>query len=62
MLQNRVKIRYVNNTNLLDYLYMKYQVSSGKELKVLWDKYKVEKEERRRYRAPPALLYHFPPY
>ena len=50
MLQNRVKIRYVNNTNLLDYLYMKYHVSSGKELTGLWEKYKVEKEERRRYR------------
>lgn len=50
LLQNRVKIRYVNNTNLLDYLYMKYQVSSGKELAALWQKFKVEKEERRRYR------------
>lgn len=50
LLQNRVKIRYVNNTNLLDYLYMKYQVSSGKELAALWEKFKVEKEERRRYR------------
>ncbi len=50
LLQNRVKIRYVNNTNLLDYLYMKYQVSSGKELAGLWEKYQVEKEERKRYR------------
>lgn len=50
MLHNRVKIRYVNNTNLLDYLYMKYKVSSAKEFLSLWEKYKVEKEERRRYR------------
>lgn len=50
MLHNRVKIRYVNNTNLLDYLYMKYQVKSAKEFRDLWEKYKVEKEERRRYR------------
>ena len=50
MLHNRVKIRYVNNTNLLDYLYMKYQVKSAKEFQNLWEKYKVEKEERRRYR------------
>ena len=28
-LQNTVKIRYVNNTHLLDYLYMKYDVSSA---------------------------------
>ncbi len=50
MLHNRVKIRYVNNTNLLDYLYMKYKVSSAKEFQTLWEKYKVEKEERKRYR------------
>ena len=50
VLHNRVKIRYVNNTNLLDYLYMKYKVSSAKEFLSLWEKYKVEKEERRRYR------------
>lgn len=43
MLHNRVKIRYVNNTNLLDYLYMKYQVKSAKEFQSLWEKYKVEK-------------------
>ena len=35
MLHNRVKIRYVNNTNLLDYLYMKYQVKSAKEFQSL---------------------------
>lgn len=49
-LQNRVKIRYVNNTNLLDYLYLKYQVSSAREMNNLWEKYKVEKEERLSYR------------
>ena len=50
MLQNRVKIRYVNNTNLLDYLYLKYQVKNAKELKTLWENYKLEKEERKKYR------------
>ena len=29
LLQNRVKIRYVNNTNLLDYLYTKYHTESS---------------------------------
>lgn len=50
MLQNRVKIRYVNNTNLLEYLCMKYQTKSAGEFKSLWEKYKEEKEERKRYR------------
>ncbi len=50
LLQNKVKIRYVNNTNLLEYLYMKYGVSSAKELTQLWENYKLEKEERENFR------------
>ena len=48
LLKNTVNIRYVNNTNLLDYLYMKYKVDSGKELLTMWEKYQQEKEERNR--------------
>lgn len=50
LLQNKVKIRYVNNTNLLDYLCLKYGVSSAKELMQLWENYKIEKEEREKFR------------
>lgn len=50
LLQNKVKIRYVNNTNLLEYLYMKYGVSSAKELTEMWENYKLEKEEREKFR------------
>lgn len=50
LLQNKVKIRYVNNTNLLDYLYLKYGVSSAQELIELWENYKIEKEEREKFR------------
>lgn len=50
LLQNKVKIRYVNNTNLLDYLYLKYGVSSAQELMELWENYKIEKEEREKLR------------
>lgn len=50
LLQNKVKIRYVNNTNLLDYLYLKYGVSSAQELDDLWQKYLLEKDEREKYR------------
>lgn len=45
-LQNKVKIRYVNNVNLLDYLYTKYDVKSGKQLSMMWEQYQGEKEER----------------
>jgi hypothetical protein len=46
LLQNTVKIKYVNNTNLLEYLYVKYDVNSSNELKKLWDKYIEESNQR----------------
>lgn len=46
LLQNTVKIRYVNNKNLLDYLYLKYKVESASELDFLWEKYQEEVAER----------------
>ncbi|MBQ7955648.1 MAG: hypothetical protein IJ282_07840 [Lachnospiraceae bacterium] len=49
LLQNKVKIRYVNNVQLLDYLYMKYQVENGTKLEKLWEIYKQEKEDRRQF-------------
>lgn len=49
-LQNKVKIRYVNNTSLLDYLYMKYRTDSAVKFADLWAKYQVEKEERKKIR------------
>lgn len=50
LLQNRVKIRYVNNTNLMDYLYLKYEVNNSRELSYLWDQYKEEQIEREKYK------------
>ncbi len=49
ILQNKVKIRYVNNKNLLDYLYLKYGVSKAAELEDLWNKYSEEKSQRQKY-------------
>lgn len=45
-LQNSVKIKYVNITNLLDFMYAKYKVSNSFELSYQWDKYLEEKEAR----------------
>ncbi len=56
MLQNQVKIRYVNNTNLIDYLCLKYGVSSSKELSSLYDRYLVEKKEREKIEDAKKLL------
>ncbi len=59
LLQNRVKIRYVNNTNLLEYLYMKYKVESADELVRMWELYQKEVEEREKFRELHAELdYH----
>lgn len=49
LLENKVKIRYVNNKNLLDYLYTKYQVSSSAELKDLYNRFIKEREDRRAF-------------
>lgn len=50
LLQNTVKIRYVNNTNLLDYLYLKYDIKNSNELNSLWNRYQKEREEREQFR------------
>ena len=55
-LQNTVKIRYVNNTNLLDYLYVKYQVSSAKELGKDYEDFIEEREERKAYERAETQL------
>lgn len=49
LLQNKVKIRYVNNCNLREYLYMKYDTDSAARLEKLWQQYQQEKEERKEY-------------
>lgn len=59
LLQNKVKIRYVNNVNLLDYLYLKYNVESAAKLQALWTLYQAEKEERRQYAEAEAKLEYY---
>lgn len=45
-LMNRVKIKYINNTALLDYLYSKYGVKSAEELEYIWGQYlRIRDEE-----------------
>ncbi len=44
--QNTVKIKYVNITNVLDYNYAKYGVMNSYELAYIWEKYNEEKEAR----------------
>lgn len=56
LLQNKVKIRYVNNRNLWEYLQIKYNTKSADELEKLWKLYQQEKEERKQYAEAEAKL------
>lgn len=48
-LMNRVKIKYVNNTSTLEYLYSKYNIKSLRELEYLYDQYLLMVDEVRKY-------------
>ena len=48
-LQNKVKIRYVNNVKLLEYLCMKYGTENARELQKRWENYQEEKEQRKQF-------------
>lgn len=48
-LQNKVKIRYVNNNNLREYLRIKYNAENAATLEKRWELYQQEKEERKEY-------------
>ena len=50
VLQYKVKIKWLNNTNHLDYLYAKYEVNSRKELAYNWEQYQLMREEERKLR------------
>lgn len=50
-LQNTVKIRYVNNKNLLDYMCLKYGVNDSDELDDLHDRFLQEREQREQFKA-----------
>lgn len=54
--QNTVKIRYVNVTSLLEYLYSKFNVNNSLELQYLWEKYIIEKREREKLREANEML------
>ena len=56
VLLNKVKIKFVNTTNALDYSYEKYGVNSAREMRYIWENYRHEKAEEARYRKNSQLL------
>lgn len=49
-LTNKIKIKLINNTNTLDYLYNKYNVGSRYELEMLWNEYVEAITEQQKYK------------
>lgn len=48
-LLNKVKVKYINNTNTLDYIYEKYGVHSSQELSYQWEQYNIMVRDAKRY-------------
>lgn len=48
-LMNKVKIKYINNTSMLDYLYEKYNIKSLRELEYLYEQYLIMVDEVRKF-------------
>ena len=49
LLQNKVKIKWLNNTNSLDYLYAKFEINTQKELAYDWEQYQAMVAEEEQY-------------
>ena len=58
-LQNKVKIRYVNNCQLMEYLYLKYNTDSAAKLEKRWKLYQDEKEERKQFAEAEAKMEYY---
>ncbi len=48
-LLNKVKAKYINNTNTLDFIYDKYNINSAKELEYNWSQYNIMLKDARKY-------------
>ena len=48
-LLNKVKVKYINNVNAIDYLYDKYNVNSCKELEYQWEQYNTMVSDALKY-------------
>lgn len=48
-LLNKVKAKYINNTNTMDYIYGKYDVHSSQELSYQWEQYNTMVRDAKKY-------------
>ena len=55
-LLNKVKVKYINNTKALDYIYAKYDINSSKELEYRYELYNtMVRDEKKYYQANSEL-------
>ena len=59
VLLNKVKFKYVNVTNAVDYACEKYHVKNGYELSYIWDQYLEAVKERDKYQRTNDELEYF---
>ncbi|MDR0949756.1 MAG: hypothetical protein LBM69_09615 [Lachnospiraceae bacterium] len=59
LLQNKVKIRYANNTKLLEYLRLKYHTERASVLEKQWKSFLQEREERRQFAEAEAKVTYY---
>ncbi|MBQ3782139.1 MAG: hypothetical protein II838_01690 [Lachnospiraceae bacterium] len=57
--ENKIKIKYINNTSSLDYSHSKYGVKNSMELEYLIKEYKKAKEAERTYESNTDRLQHY---
>ncbi len=55
-LLNKIKVKYVNCTSSLDYVYEKYRVNSYQELQFLWTEYVKAKDEAKLYQQNTEMV------
>lgn len=58
-LQNKVKAKFINNSNTVDYIYSKYGVNSSKELEFMWEQYNTMVRDAEKYNKTNSNLYRF---
>ena len=58
-LQNKVKIRYANNTRLLEYLRLKYSADNSAKLQKIWNQFTKERDLRRQAGETQAKLEYY---
>ena len=56
MLQNKVKIKYINTVNTIEYQYAKYGVKNSYEFAKAYEMYLDDKKERERYARTTGML------